>query len=101
MSNAKNRFYITVTSKHHVLRSRSKVKVNGHCQPSGAQRSILGPRPCQVQRTEIGGINSNRCLCVCNHQAYADNCADAVDRLLINWGVEGLEGVLIISWQRN
>ncbi len=23
------------------------------------------------------------CLCVCNQSAYADNCAEAVDRLLI------------------
>ena len=26
---------------------------------------------------------SLRSLCVCNQWAYADNCADAVDRLLI------------------
>ncbi len=28
------------------------------------------------------------CLCVCNQWAFADNCADAVDRLLICQGAE-------------
>ncbi len=31
----------------------------------------------------IGAITSRRCLCVYNQSAYADTCADAVDRLLI------------------
>ncbi len=34
-------------------------------------------------------------LCVCNLWAYADNCTDAVDRLLIGYGVCQ---ILVTGW---
>ncbi len=41
------------------------------------------------------------CLCVCNQSAFADNCTDAVDRLLISWNVCGdLEYLYIKSKKR-
>ncbi len=44
--------------------------------------SVLGFAECSKELQEslpVLGV----CLCVCNQWAYADNCADAVDRLLI------------------
>ena len=40
-------------------------------------RALLGARLCRVQQRATAS------LCVCNQWAYADNCTDAVDRLLI------------------
>ncbi len=36
-----------------------------------------------MQLRAIEAITSLECLCVYNQSAYADNCADAVDQLLI------------------
>ena len=69
------------------LRSRSKVgswvKVMGQGQISGAQGLILGAQLCQVQqRAKKSHYHSKVFVCVSN------NCADAVDRLLM----------LILAW---
>ncbi len=49
--------------------SRWLVNVKDQGRKSGVQRSIIGAK-CD-------------CLCVCNEWAYANNCADMVNRLLI------------------
>ncbi len=87
----KSRFYFKV--KGHGSRSKFGVKVNvkGRGQISGAQQSILVARLCQVQQRATPQVWSwekslpvqSVCLCVCNQWGYADNCADAVNRLLI------------------
>ncbi len=45
--------------------SRSRVKVKGQCQVSGAQQSILGDRLCRVQQWATTTITSLRWLSVC------------------------------------
>ena len=73
------------------VKVKGRVKIIGQGQISGTQQSILGARLCRVQQRAIRVITRIRfkCLCVHNLWAYADNCADAVDRLLIVGGGDG------------
>ncbi len=53
---------------------RAVVDIRGSALPSAAKSK---EEPLPVQKV---------CLCACNQWVYADNCADAVDRLLILYG---------------
>ena len=69
------------------LGSRSKVKVTVYSQSQipGAQWSIFRARFAECSKEQLESLPvKSVCLCVCNQWAYADNGADAVDRLLMH-----------------